>query len=681
MNIKKVLHIPVREKYIACLAIILFVITASLKTGHCYPVNFRDSSGRDISIAKEPVSVVSLVPSITEIICRIGAGDKIKAITYHSTYPSETAYMKTAGGFLHPDLDIVSGIKPGIIFYNDIQKGVVERFEKEDVVLINLKTTGIENSFWQIELLGQIFNKQAEASAIIKENRRYIDIIQEKVARIPSEKRKRVMRLMGRTEIMTPGDDSFQNEIISLAGGIPASLGKKGAVVEVSNEEFIKFNPQFIYGCGGDKKAADSIFPLPVYRDVEAIKNRNIHFFPCDLTCRAATNTGYFISWLSAEIYRDEFADRNNLVLAERIVKSKNLDVKLDYINNCRVDYIDFYDYPNKSLVVEFNRPLNIVSTLDGLRKGITAVGNHYAPLSCWTVAHREDISVIRKRVLDILGKSEKDTSLLFTGADVDNLSIVKKRFRDMEITALVTGGVTSNAMRMSRDEGSFYEPGTINIIILPNMKLSEPAMTNSLITATEAKSAALQDLDIRSSYSPEYQATGTGTDNIVIVEGNGEVTIDTAGGHTKLGELIAKAVYEGVKEAIYRQNGLTENRSIFQRLKERNIDISDDISPAECDCGIKKDFFSGKVEKILNMPRYASFISSALSISDDFENGLIKDLTQFNAWCYDVAYDISGRKIAKMEEFYNDEKIPPVVRMAINALLNGIYQKELKKE
>ncbi|MBN2420216.1 MAG: hypothetical protein JXL81_12580, partial [Deltaproteobacteria bacterium] len=58
----RIKNIPViGQRLIVCLAIILFVITASLEESHCYPIEFRDSSGRDISLLEEPSSVVSLV--------------------------------------------------------------------------------------------------------------------------------------------------------------------------------------------------------------------------------------------------------------------------------------------------------------------------------------------------------------------------------------------------------------------------------------------------------------------------------------------------------------------------------------------------------------------------------------------------------------------------------------------
>ena len=67
------------------------------------------------------------------------------------------------------------------------------------------------------------------------------------------------------------------------------------------------------------------------------------------------------------------------------------------------------------------------------------------------------------------------------------------------------------------------------------------------------------------------------------------------------MGELIAKAVYNGVKEAVYRQNGIVTQRNIFQRLSERKIDIPGLISFMNCDCGISKNQLSGMFEKVLS--------------------------------------------------------------------------------
>lgn len=255
----------------------------------------------------------------------------------------------------------------------------------------------------------------------------------------------------------------------------------------------------------------------------------------------------------------------------------------------------------------------------------------------------------------------------------MDNLSVRTARFKDMTIYAVVTAGVRSNAVRMSRDTGNYYEPGTINILLLTNMQLSPRAMTRAIISATEAKTAALMDMDVRSAYRPgRYKATGTGTDNIIVVQGTG-VRIDNAGGHTKMGELIATAVHAGVQEAVLMQNGLATPRNIFQRLAERHLSIQQIAAGAGCDCEGEKNDFSAAVEEVLLTPRYAAFVEAALAMSDAYENGLVTDLAPFELWCLEIAADIAGRRIETFDKRLPEDRAPVVLRTALDAVLNGV--------
>lgn len=640
---------------------------------------FTDAAGREITLESSPSAVISLVPSITEIICRIGAADTLKAVTYHDTYPPEVASKAIVGGFFLPSLDQIEHIQPDIIFVSELHTAVREKFA-ERCQLINLNPRSVSDIYRNISVLGKIFNREGQAEALIVEMKRELQVISEKVARIPASKRKRVIRLMGRSKIMTPGDDSFQNEFIRLTGGIPPTLGRNGQVVDITKEEWKKFNPQVIYGCGDDREMAAKFFDQPGWKDVEAVQKNKIFYFSCDLTCRASSRSAAFVSYLSASIYTDEYVNVENQVLKDQIVNSRPVDLPIDYVKDARIVYNYIHDFLNKTLVIDFTEPLSVVSTLEGERNGIISIGNHYSPPPCSILEYADMLSgleAVRGRKFEVLGKSKDTASFLFTGADMDNLAITSKRFKDMEVFALVTAGVMGNALRMSCDEGSYYELGTINIILLSNMQLTSRAMTRAIITATEAKTAALQDLDIRSSYSQRVnQATGTGTDNIIVVSGKGQ-RIDATGGHTKMGELIARAVYQAVQEAIYKQNSLIKARNVFQRMQERDISISGLFAETGSNSPDNGYALREKLEEILLQPRYSSFLTSSFALSDAYEKGLIRDLGAYGAWCENMAEEIAGREIENMKNLINEEELPPVIYKALNALLNGIYYKE----
>ncbi|HIJ57339.1 MAG TPA: ABC transporter substrate-binding protein [Deltaproteobacteria bacterium] len=641
-----------------------------------YSVQFTDSSGNTITLKQPPVRVVSLVPAITEILFAIGAQDALQGTTYHSSYLPGAHNKAVVGGFFSPSMDHIRKLAPDVIFYAQLQQDVKQQFSGGTCRLINLETRSIADSFRNIRLMGEIFNREKQTEAVVSAVQKELALIAQKTAKIPPDKKKRVLRLMGLDPVMTPGDDSFQNEMIRAAGGIPPQLNKDGEIVAITESEWRAFNPQIIYGCGGDRKTAETFLGRPGWQDVEAVKTGRILYFPCDLTCRAATHTGYFVSWLSSTLYGDEFSDPAEQVYPDGIVRSRTLTIDLPYVKHTRVATSRIYDFLNKTLVIDFVTPLSVVSTLEGFRPGIETVGNHYAPPTCWGIWHHLGLEKVRKRVFQVTGVSENTASFLFTGADMDHLSVKRKQYKAMTVYALVTAGVKSNAVRMSKDKGGYYELGTINAILLTNMKLSNRAMSRAVISATEAKTAALMDMDIRSSYSPQYhRATGTGTDNIIVVQGTG-ISVDNTGGHTKLGELIAAAVYEGVQEAVYKQNGLEFRRNIFKRLEERNISVYGLVSEGFCECGISRNALAAAVEEILLDPRYSSFVATALVLSDDHQKGLVTDLGLFKGWCKNVAEEIAGKEISDLKDRIGINTLPPVMKLALNGIINGVFHR-----
>ncbi|TET86583.1 MAG: adenosylcobinamide amidohydrolase, partial [Desulfobacteraceae bacterium] len=120
MNLKKRFHIAVLSP------IIFLAVLLSTAPAFPYPVEFIDSQGNKITINDRPSQVVSLVPSITEIIFKIGAGDAVKAITYHDTYPSEAATKEIIGGFFSPSLKPSEAMRPDVIFFSHFHKQVTD---------------------------------------------------------------------------------------------------------------------------------------------------------------------------------------------------------------------------------------------------------------------------------------------------------------------------------------------------------------------------------------------------------------------------------------------------------------------------------------------------------------------------------------------------------------------------
>ncbi|MEN6620496.1 MAG: adenosylcobinamide amidohydrolase [Smithella sp.] len=240
-----------------------------------------------------------------------------------------------------------------------------------------------------------------------------------------------------------------------------------------------------------------------------------------------------------------------------------------------------------KTLIVRFPQIRRVLSSNDGVLN-TTAVANHSAHPQLWNcsaetmksnhkIAAKVYMQDIRGEIAHNCGLRTEEITMMGTSADMDNLAVVTKEHHPFVVTAIVTAGAKGNAVRTGVDEGLYVEPdpasdtpaiskepkpGTINIILLTNTRITDGGMVRAVITATEAKTAALEDLHVPSSFTKNVQATGTGTDSIIIVSGTSGPLVTYPGGHSLIGGLMGKAVYEAVVEALGKQNGFKKNKT-----------------------------------------------------------------------------------------------------------------------
>lgn len=148
-------------------------------------------------------------------------------------------------------------------------------------------------------------------------------------------------------------------------------------------------------------------------------------------------------------------------------------------------------------------------------------------------------------------GYDPGDTAAMLTAAYIEDVGESHARHeKGLHVSSWVTAGL-GNAARAGTSEGTdrFY-PGTINSIVVVDGRMTDTAMVNAVITATEAKAAALQELGIPARNSRQL-ATGTTTDAVLIgVTGRGDLC-RYAGTATRVGHMIGRTVYEAALQSM----------------------------------------------------------------------------------------------------------------------------------
>ena len=285
--------------------------------------------------------------------------------------------------------------------------------------------------------------------------------------------------------------------------------------------------------------------------------------------------------------------------------------------------------YLKDTIFVKFNVRRNGISTSKlngGFSSTFQSAFNHHLSQENIDYLENHDVSEYLIQKCWSLNIDSNYTTGLITLAEMKNVGIVTKTYNNLEIVAITTAGVRTNAVRAG-DSAAFYEEngkfGTINTIILINAKLAHETLLEAFMTATEAKSVALNDLKIPSQYSNGY-ATGTGTDGLCVfsnLESDNKLT--NAGKHSKLGELIGQAVIESVQKAVRKQVWISpkSQSNVLVRLNRYTLNIHEFYESLDCD---KKEFIK-LLQKDMKKQDNVAITSSVLNLIDEIDCGLIR--------------------------------------------------------
>ncbi|MGC5326168.1 adenosylcobinamide amidohydrolase [Brevibacillus sp. SYSU BS000544] len=206
-------------------------------------------------------------------------------------------------------------------------------------------------------------------------------------------------------------------------------------------------------------------------------------------------------------------------------------------------------------LVMQSERAMNTVSS--ALWRGGTCEATHFINGSVPLDFNCDDPMEMMKEFIDGRGYPVEKSVGLLTAAKLSHASFHAKEGDHFRMIACATAG-TGNSARagLKRETFSAYQAGTINVFVFIDATLTPAAMVNGIMTATEAKCAALQDLQIVDRKGGI--ATGTTSDAIVLASqphGLDQGFHAFAGTATTIGYAIGRLVYKSVYEAVVTQN------------------------------------------------------------------------------------------------------------------------------
>lgn len=250
-----------------------------------------------------------------------------------------------------------------------------------------------------------------------------------------------------------------------------------------------------------------------------------------------------------------------------------------------------------------------------------------------------------------------QDYLAMVTAAKIQNYSLVTKKTADFSVAVAATAGCSHG--ESSGEEMDVQEiNGTINIIVFIDGNPTESCMVAALITATEAKSAALRDFDVRSRYTGD-SATGSITDSITVATNGKGKQVVLGGPASKLGKLVGACARRAVTEALLKQEPIWANRTVLDRLKERHLPIEKLAAEISKIKGL--EITAEKLtENLKKNPSALASLLAATKMDDDYKKNLLP--ADFQNW--NQIREASG--VYEKLQGYGNVELPPFIKDAL---------------
>ena len=234
--------------------------------------------------------IVSLAPSVTEMLFKLGVGDSVVAVTDFCDYPPEAKQIERVGGFGKPSLEKLLALSPDLVVEAGLERNEVARLLRDSGLrVVEVKIRSIDDIFEGLRRIGEAVGKPDRAEEVIAGMQAELKAIADRASRVPRESRPRVFIEVGDGPLMTAGQGSFLDDVISRAGGVNVAHDLPQAYPRVSAEKVIEWNPDVIVVAhmarGGD--AASEIAQRIGWSEIAAVKNgRIVRDVPHDLLLR-----------------------------------------------------------------------------------------------------------------------------------------------------------------------------------------------------------------------------------------------------------------------------------------------------------------------------------------------------------------------------------------------------------
>ena len=216
----------------------LFTIPLSAAT-------FTDAVGRQVVVTEPPRRIISLVPSVTEILFALGAQEQLVAVTDACTYPDAATELPNVGQYADPSLEQILLQRPDLVFASaDMNRpDQVKRLESLNIPVFVVYPNRVQETLETIRAIGQVTGHIETAEMLIDDFSRRLQRVEQQL-----EKRPRVSALVCvmLQPLVVAGPNTIVGDILRYAGAVNPVPAGNNNYPTWNMEALLRIDPEVI---------------------------------------------------------------------------------------------------------------------------------------------------------------------------------------------------------------------------------------------------------------------------------------------------------------------------------------------------------------------------------------------------------------------------------------------------
>lgn len=239
-------------------------------------IEVTDEAGRRVRIPQPVQRIVSLAPSLTELVFALGAGNRLVADTDYCDYPPEALTKPKVGGAINPSIEQIVALHPDLVLMTKTlnRRETVLALDQLGIVSYATDTRTVEGLLASFQRVGELIGEGEIGRQLAESSRARFDDLKRHIGPRP---RRRVLFIVWLDPLISVGRETFLADALHWAGA-ESIITTPQDWPQISLEEVVHLQPDYlVFATAREESSAhdvQALATLPGWRSLAAVKNK-----------------------------------------------------------------------------------------------------------------------------------------------------------------------------------------------------------------------------------------------------------------------------------------------------------------------------------------------------------------------------------------------------------------------